>query len=322
MKKHYFTKSFAAFCFSVTFVLFLLFSSGCEPTEEYQRTVNLTAPMLSSGLFEAHTHNGYIAVKDTDTPDCNLTATITARAMTQEDAEKLAHSVEVRLVGAKNGLAVKIEKPSPLVNKYVSVSLDATVTKKTGLELSTHNGAVKVSDITGDLNAITHNGSVELRNVAGSVNTTTHNGKVSAENIDGPAKLITHNGEIKCSQITGSINLASHNGCITCTQIAGNAEIESHNGNIELGFSESARKPLDVSVATHNGNIDFTAPPDYSAQVDVSTYHGSIDTDLPITVTGKLSKGKLTGTIGTGEGRLHLETYNGSIDIKKYQTGL
>ncbi len=312
----------AAFCFSVSFILVLLSIAGCEPTEEYQRTVNLTAPMSSGGLFEAHTHNGYITVKGVDAPDCNLTASITARAMTQEDAEKLAHSVEVRLVGAQDGLAVKIEKPSPLVNKYVNVSLDAIVTKKTSLKLSTHNGAVKVSDITGDLIADTHNGSIELKDLAGSIKATTHNGKVSAENIDGPAKLETHNGEITCSQVSGNIDLTSHNGCITCTRISGNAEIESHNGNIELGFSESAHKPLDVSVITHNGNIDFTAPPDYSAQVDVSTYHGSIDTDLPITVTGKLSKGKLTGTIGTGEGKLYLETYNGSIDIRKYQTGL
>jgi DUF4097 and DUF4098 domain-containing protein YvlB len=124
-----------------------------------------------------------------------------------------------------------------------------------------------------------------------------------------------------CSQITGNIDLTSHNGYITCTQISGDAEVESHNGDIELLFSESAKQPLDVSVTTHNGDIDFTAPPGYSAQVDVSTHRGSIDTDLPVTVTGRLSKGKLAGKIGTGEGRLHLETYNGSIDVRKYEAG-
>jgi DUF4097 and DUF4098 domain-containing protein YvlB len=62
--------------------------------------------------------------------------------------------------------------------------------------------------------------------------------------------------------------------------------------------------------------VEFVAPPNFSAEVNVSTHNGSIKTDIPITVTGKVRKGRLTGTIGTGEGKLHLETHNGSITIK------
>jgi len=50
--------------------------------------------------------------------------------------------------------------------------------------------------------------------------------------------------------------------------------------------------------------------------VDASTHNGSINTDLPITVTGKVSKSKLTGTIGNGDGKLYLETHNGSIRLR------
>jgi hypothetical protein len=63
-------------------------------------------------------------------------------------------------------------------------------------------------------------------------------------------------------------------------------------------------------MATHNGGVDFTAPPNLSAMVDVSTHNGSIKTNLPITVVGKIGRRKLTGKIGTGEGKLHLETHN------------
>jgi hypothetical protein len=50
--------------------------------------------------------------------------------------------------------------------------------------------------------------------------------------------------------------------------------------------------------------------------VEASTHNGSINTDLPITVTGKVSKNKLTGTIGNGDGKLYLETHNGSIRLR------
>jgi hypothetical protein len=69
-------------------------------------------------------------------------------------------------------------------------------------------------------------------------------------------------------------------------------------------------------MITHNGSIELATPPGYSAQVKASTHNGSINTDLPITVTGKVSKSKLTGTIGEAEGQLNLETYNGSIRIR------
>jgi DUF4097 and DUF4098 domain-containing protein YvlB len=69
-------------------------------------------------------------------------------------------------------------------------------------------------------------------------------------------------------------------------------------------------------MVTHNGSVSLTTPPNFSAKVDVSTNNGSINTDLPITVTGKITKKKLTGTLGTGEGELYLETHNGSIKIK------
>jgi DUF4097 and DUF4098 domain-containing protein YvlB len=71
-----------------------------------------------------------------------------------------------------------------------------------------------------------------------------------------------------------------------------------------------------VSAITYNGSVSLTAPPNFSAKVEASTHNGSIDTDLPITVTGEVTKKELTGTIGEGEGKLYLETYNGSIKIK------
>jgi hypothetical protein len=51
--------------------------------------------------------------------------------------------------------------------------------------------------------------------------------------------------------------------------------------------------------------------------VEASTHNGSVHTDLPVTVVGKVSKNELKGTIGAGQGgKLHLETYNGSIRIR------
>jgi len=253
---------------------------GKPKRAKYERTVQLTSPLSSGSTFAAQTHNGSIAIKGAKVTDCNLVATIITQAPTDEEAKELSDKVKLTLVPSDKRLTLKIDKPERLINKSVSVSLDVKVPNKTSLELVTHNGTVRITDMIGRLSA------------------TTHNGKVIAKNI------------------SGTILLKTHNGYVSCRDISGDAKLHTHNGGIEAVYSQEAPPICNVSIDTHNGGIGFMAPPGFSAQVDASTHNGSIRTDLPITVTGKASKRKLTGTIGTGEGKMHLETYNGSIQIR------
>lgn len=247
---------------------------------KYQRTVQLSAPLSPGSTFEAQTHNGSITINGAESAECNMTATIVARAGTDEEAQELAEQVNVTLVPSGSRLITKIDKPTQLINKSVSVSLDVEVPNKTDLELVTHNGAVDISDITGRLEA------------------TTHNGKVTSERVSGTTAFETHNGSV------------------TSEEISGNTQLKSHNGSIEVYYADTAPSVCDISIVTYNGGIELKTPPSFSATIDASTNNGSINTDLPITVSGKISKSSLKGTIGSGEGHLHLETHNGSIRIR------
>jgi hypothetical protein len=278
MKNHHFAKvSLGCLLCLVMFMAGCISIGGCSMQAKYERTVQLSAPLSPGSGFEARTHNGSIKINGAEVTECNMTATIVARAGTDEEAQELAEKVKVTLVPSGNGLITKIDKPLQLINKSVSVSLDVEVPNQTDLELITHNGRVVLADITGKTNA------------------TTHNGKVTTENIAGTTALKTHNGSI------------------TCNEISGDSQLSSHNGSVKAFYSGSASS---ISMITHNGSIELATPPDFSAQVKASTNNGSINTDLPITVIGKVSKSKLTGTIGAGEGELFLETHNGSIRIR------
>jgi len=253
---------------------------SCAMRAKYQRTVQLSAPLSHGSTFAAQTNNGSITINGADVADCNLTATIVARAETEEDAKELAEKIKVTLEPLGNRLTARIERPTNLRNKSVSVSLDINVPNQTNLELLTQNGSVGITDITGQVNAATHNG------------------KVTAEKVSGSAILNTYNGSI------------------ICTEISGDTQLRTHNGSVKVFYSKDSPSVCSISLTTYNGGIYFSAPPDLSAQVNASTHNGSINTDLPIQVSGKVSKSKLTGTIGTGQGKLHLETYNGSIRIR------
>jgi hypothetical protein len=253
---------------------------GCFMQAKYERTMQLSAPLSPGSAFEAQTHNGSITIKGADVTECSMTATIVAQAGTDEEAQELAEQVNVTLVPSGNRLITKIDRPTQLVNKSVSVSLDVEVPNKMDLGLVSHNGAVEISDITGRIDA------------------TSHNGKVTGD------------------KISGNTIFETHNGAITCDEISGNAKLTSHNGSIKAFYTDTAPSVCDISIVTYNGGIEVKTPPNLSAKIDVSTHNGSINTDLPITVSGKISKSELKGTIGAGEGQMHLETHNGSIRIR------
>jgi hypothetical protein len=252
---------------------------SCFPSAKYEKTVRLSQPLAPGSVFAAQTHNGSITVNGFDIADCNITATIVAWAQSEKEAQRIVEESKIKLETVGKTLTVKLEKPILGMNQSVSVDFDVTVPKSTELQLNTHNGTVDITNITANIDAA------------------------------------SHNGEVNASKVSGSTKLITHNGSITCMEISGDIELRSHNGSIKAIYSESASNICDVSIITHNGNVDFKAPPNFSSKVEVSTHNGSIKTDLPITVTGEVSK-NLSGTIGTGQGMLHLETHNGSIRIR------
>lgn len=285
MKKIHFTKV----SHGCLLCLLMLFAGGCinigscALLAKSERTVHLSAPLPAGSLFATETRNGSITISGADVADCNLTARITARATNEQDARELAEKTKIKLEPSGDGLIARIEMPTSITRKSVSVDLEIIVPNRTDIELTTHNGDIRITTITGE--------------------------------VDGT----THNGEVITEQVAGTIKLRTHNGSVICEKVSGDVKLRTHNGGVRAFYSESAPPVCNVSIVTHNGGVHFTAPQNFSAEADVSTHNGSIQTDLPITIIGKLSKRKLTGKIGTGQGKLHLQTHNGSIKIKQYQ---
>jgi len=267
-------------CLLATGACSCIYIGGYGMRAKYERTVQLSSRMSAGSSFEAQTHNGSIKISGSDITECNLTATITGRAKTEEDAQKVAERTTVKLESFGGRLIAKVNKPAFLTNQSVSVSFDVQVPNESDLELTTHNG------------------SVEIRNITGRLNGTTHNGKITAEQVSGTAELHTHNGSIICRDISGDTRL------------------RTHNGSIKAYYSQALPSVCDISLITYNGGIELETPSNFSGEIDISTRNGSIRTDLPITVVGKISKSRLSGRIGSGQGKLHLETHNGSIRVR------
>lgn len=125
----------------------------------------------------------------------------------------------------------------------------------------------------------------------------TVNGDVDAQGLNGDARVSTVNGSVDVST-SGIAEASTVNGSIRAT--LGRAD-----WNDEMEFS------------TVNGGITVTLPPNTSTNVQARTVNGEMESEFPLTVTGKFGPRRLHGTIGDGGRDLSLETVNGSIRILK-----
>jgi hypothetical protein len=125
----------------------------------------------------------------------------------------------------------------------------------------------------------------------------------------------TVNGGIEASGITADAEAHTVNGGVAL-EATGAAWAETVNGGItaRLGSTDWTGA---LNLKTVNGGIEMTMPEGLSADVKASTVNGEIQTDFPLTVTGRISRRKLEGTIGSGGRLLELSTVNGGIELHK-----
>jgi len=125
----------------------------------------------------------------------------------------------------------------------------------------------------------------------------------------------TVNGTVEAEGLEGNLSLSTVNGSVTFST-TGYAAATTVNGSIR-GSLGRADWQDDLEFHTVNGGVTLDLPDGLSADVEARTVNGSISTDFPLTVRGRFSNRRLTGTIGNGGRRLQIETVNGGIALRR-----
>ena len=125
----------------------------------------------------------------------------------------------------------------------------------------------------------------------------------------------TVNGDVEAQRLGGAVDLSTVNGGVKfSTSASGRAS--TVNGSIkgDLGRADWIDT---LEFSTVNGSVELTLPNDLSTDVKAQTVNGDIATDFPLTITGRWSRRRVEGTIGSGGLMLSIETVNGGITLKR-----
>lgn len=181
-----------------------------------------------------------------------------------------------------------------------STRADLTVELPAGVDIrvGSGNGDLGITGATARVRAASGNGDVSVGPGAGSVDVSTGNGDVEVQDARAPVEASSGNGRIDISTSAGPVEAATGNGPIRVRMT-------------------SLRAAEDMSFSSGNGTITLTLPSEFEGEVDASTGHGGLDSDFPVTLQGRLDRGRFRGTIGEGGPRLRITTGNGSIVLRR-----
>jgi hypothetical protein len=116
--------------------------------------------------------NGGIRVEGWDRNEVLLRARVSARAASDEDARELVSLVEV-LTGRS---PIHASGPRTGRREWWSVSYELLVPRRSNLNLSTRNGGIRITEVTGQITFHSTNGGVALNHLGGNVRGSATNG--------------------------------------------------------------------------------------------------------------------------------------------------
>lgn len=182
---------------------------------------------------------------------------------------------------------------------------------KSDARLETSGGAIAVRDLVGDLNGHTSGGGIELERIEGTVRVETSGGGITGTELSGPVDADTSGGSVRLDRVAGDIRAHSSGGGIHLREAGGRVEADTSGGGIEATFARG--NGHGGILSTSGGGIEVALDPTVGLRIEASG--NSVRADVPITVQGAVSRGRLEGTMGGGGALLRLRTSGGGVRI-------
>lgn len=175
---------------------------------------------------------------------------------------------------------------------------------------------------------------VRVRGTEAEVNVETVGGDVLVEGGRDRVTVRSIQGDILVRGARGRVEATSVNEEITLEDIEGEVAVETTNGDVSMrGVRSSWARAMTVNgdvdydgtirdngryaFTTHNGDMEVTVAEDANVTVSVSTYHGDFESDFPVRLTSTTRDRKFDFTLGTGQARLELKSFNGEITLRR-----
>ncbi|MDJ0789218.1 MAG: DUF4097 family beta strand repeat-containing protein [Myxococcota bacterium] len=269
--------------------------SGIPWSERAKSEETLHFERPPGGAIRIDNANANTCVIGEDRDDIEIAVSKTARAESEEEAQRMLDGI--RVVAREDGageLEFEVDIPARW-NRRGKADLALKVPRDVRVLVLAANGRVNVEGMHAHVKAKNSNGVVRVGHIRGDVEIHTSNAKVRAESTCGRLLARSSNGKIELNEHEGSVDAATSNGTICC-ELSGVGK-----GGVQL--------------ATSNGRILLELPDEVDGDLDVRVDNGVIRNQRDL--EGKSERaGRLRGTLGVGGKPIRLRASNGTITLR------
>ncbi|HET9012255.1 MAG TPA: hypothetical protein VFN38_10610, partial [Gemmatimonadaceae bacterium] len=90
----------------------------------------------------------------------------------------------------------------------------------------------------------------------------------------------------------------------------------TQNGSLNVQLTGTGWDGAGLDAETQNGSVRLAVPERYAATIETGTVNGSMHTDFPVTVQGRISR-RLTLPLNGGGRTIRALTTNGAVRISR-----
>jgi hypothetical protein len=241
-----------------------------------------------------------------------------AHVVLTSDKDDLESRFDLKFEELPGEVRITLKKKDSLTSwtswfSNAKIRFEIQVPTKTSTALETGGGHVTLHSLEGDAKAETSGGHIEVSDVRGNVTAETSGGHITLSKIAGNAKVETSGGHIEADGVEGNLSAETSGGHIEIRGARGRVDADTSGGHVEVGFAKG--NAHGGRIQSSGGGITVSVDPSVDLAIDASTSGGSVRTDIPVKIIGKVSGSSIRGTLGKGGETLYVHTSGGSVSI-------
>jgi len=288
----------------------LLATALVAPAALAQTAINETRPLDARGRVDISNLKGRIEVRGWERNEVQITGSL-GKGVERLDVDGSGSQLSIEVRYPKRGWGSDSSGPTQLV---VMVPLRAD------LDIESVAADVHVTGVA--------SGELSISTVSGSVAAAAAPRKADVETVSGNANLTLNSDDVDVSTVSGGIVLRG--------RLGGEIDAETVSGRIEVIVNEQ-QQVRDLSASTVSGRVDVRTglaaggeismesvsgdlvlrlPKDVSAQVSGESFSGSLKATGVSIEKGRGPGSSFSTRYGTGSGRVTVETFSGSADVR------
>ena len=301
------------------FILFTGFNSpGLSAVEKHEEKFEKTVSLAKDGQVYLNNVSGNIEVKSWKKDEVKIDAVKISSAHSLEEAKGNAELVKIEV--EKEGDTLRIETDYPrMFGRSLNVSVNYTlmVPDKASVRVKSVSGSIILEEIGGTVKANAVSGNIDVRKASKGVDCDAVSGNVEARDVIGDVYLNAISGGITVERIQGSVEAKTVSGDVDMRSVSKAKVVKATVLSGTITYEGDIDPDGRYTMKAHSGDIEMTIPSNSAFDLEASTFSGRIKSDFEITVSGTISKNKIQGEVNRGGAEVDLNTFSGSIYLRK-----